>query len=175
MLRVGLPIGRHVRVRRVVRVDPNSKERAGRRGLVLKRDPRTAGHEASHIVVGVALGLQLKRAVVELVPGFEWSGGVWFDGRHGAIEAWGIMYAAGVAWERRKTGHVRGASGDLALLRSIHVRSRSALYALETAAWALVLDRAFIHSAVTEALISRDLNGKDIAALARGERITDDE
>lgn len=132
------------------------------------RDLRTAMHEAAHLVVGCALGLRVKRAVLEQQPGWTWAGGVWFDGRAGAIEAWAIMYAAGVAFERSARGHARNASGDLRMLREIHVRGAGRVRALETAARAILQARAEIHTRVTCALVERDLSGWDVARMARG-------
>jgi hypothetical protein len=140
------------------------------------RDVEVAQHEAAHVVVGVALGLRVKRA--ELDPpraGWSRSGGVWFDGRAGTTEAWGLMLAAGVAWETALRGHARGASGDLAVLRHMHVHTRDRVRALSTAAAALLAGLGPEHARVTRALLERDLTGRDVEALARGERIGKDE
>jgi hypothetical protein len=140
-----------------------------------RRPLDVAQHEAAHIVVGTALGMRLRRAVLEQVPGWEWSGGVWFDGRASTTEAWGLMLAAGVAWEWATVGHARGARGDLAVLRSMGVPTRDRVRALATASGAMLAALGAAHARVTRALLARDLTGADIAALARGERIETNE
>jgi len=130
-----------------------------------------AQHEAAHVVVGVALGLRVRLAQLDPPrPGWTRSGGVWFDGRSGTTEAWGLMLAAGVAWERALRGHARGAAGDLAVLRSMHVHTAPRVRALELAAAALLAGLGPAHARVTRALLERDLSGADIAALAAGAR-----
>lgn len=138
-----------------------------------KRSLDVAQHEAAHIVVGAALGMRMRRAVLEARPGWTWSGGVWFDGRASTTEAWGLMLAAGVAWEFATAGHARGARGDLAVLRSMGVGTRDRVRALATASAALLAGLGPAHARVTRALLERDLTGQDIARLARGERLTD--
>lgn len=135
------------------------------------RDLATAMHEAAHLTVGIALGLRPKRAVLEYQPGWTWGGGVWFDGRSGAIEAWALMYAAGVAWERQARGHIRNASGDLRRLREVHVHTRTCLRALEIAAGAILYTYGGRHARLTQALIDRDLTGVELARVARGGRL----
>lgn len=137
-----------------------------------------AQHEAAHVVVGVALGMRMRRAVLE-PPGagrtWTWSGGVWFDGRASTTEAWGLMLAAGVAWEWAVAGHARFARGDLALLRSMGVGTRDRVRALATASGAMLAGLGAAHARVTRALLERDLGPDDIAALARGERPSADD
>ena len=128
----------------------------------------TAQHEAAHIVVGCALGLRVTRATLEQIPGYEWSGIVWFDGRAGALEAWALMFAAGVAWEKAAGEHPYGASGDASQLRSMgYTKKRS--QALVIASAAMLANLGPVHARVTRALIERDLDGRDLATLASGE------
>lgn len=139
------------------------------------RPLNVAQHEAAHIVVGVALGMRMRRAVLEAEPGWTWSGGVWFDGRSSTTEAWGLMLAAGCAWELATAGHMRGARGDLAVLRSMGVHTRPRVRALATASGAMLAGLGVAHARVTRALVERDLSGRDVVALARGERLSDGE
>lgn len=133
-----------------------------------------AGHEAAHIVVGSALGMRMRKAVLEVKPGWEPSGGVWFDGRCGTTEAWGLMLAAGVAWELVLVGNSRYASGDISLLRAMGVDTRDRVRALSTAAAAMLTGLGPVHARVTRALVDHDLTGAEIAAIGRGERLSDD-
>lgn len=144
-------------------------------GPMRTRSLTVAQHEAAHIVVGTALGMRMRRAVLEAEPGWSWSGGVWFDGRASTTEAWGLMLAAGVAWEWATVGHARGAIGDLAVLRSMGVPTRARVRALATASGAMLAGLGAVHARVTRALLARDLAGADVAALARGERLSDAE
>ena len=81
-----------------------------------------------------------------------------------------IMSAAGLAWERH-CGDIEHAHGDLAYLRRNRVRGNSRVRVLETAAWAVLYERSAAHARVTRALLERDLNGRDVGLLARGERL----
>jgi hypothetical protein len=140
-----------------------------------ERSLDVAQHEAAHVVVGVALGLRIKRAEIDPPrPGWTKSGGVWFDGRCGTTEAWCIMLAAGVVWEQALHGHARGASGDLAVLRSIYVCTRNRVRPFAVAASALLAGLGPAHARVTRALLERDLTGADITLLAQGERLGDE-
>ncbi len=140
------------------------------------RDLGDAQHEAAHVVVGVAMGLRLWR--VTLVPevrgGSTWLGTTeWYQPM--PREADLLMMAAGVAWERR-VGDLDHAAGDLSILRRMGVRGPRApgrLRALERAAWAVLMSRAGLHARVTRALLERDLTGRDVAKLARGERLAE--
>lgn len=131
-----------------------------------------AQHEAAHVVVGVALGLRMRRAVLarEVLPrGWVSHGWVWFDGGPRRLEALNVMTAAGVAWERAVGG--RGDAHDWRDLRA----STSGLHGAEACvrcARALLFELAPEHERVTRALLERDLTGADIAAIARGETIT---
>jgi hypothetical protein len=119
-----------------------------------RRHMPTAQHEAAHIVVGVACGLRLRCAALELLPGWEWSGYAWFhgnpDGRH--REALALMYAAGVAWENGSYY----ARDDRKLLREV-CSGRHAELAMIRAADAILCTRGAI-----------------LAALARGDALETD-
>ncbi len=138
------------------------------------RSLEVAQHEAAHVVVGCALGLRVRRAVLVPARKGERVGAGWaeFDGRLGTIEAWGLMLAAGVAWELALHG-ARGwaeARGDVIELARMHVHTRPRVRALATAAGAMLASLAPVHARVTRALLERDLGPADVAALARGER-----
>lgn len=139
-----------------------------------------AQHEAAHVVVGVALGLRLRAASVDPAkqdppgragpddPGDD--GFTLWDPR-GPREAWLLMTAAGVAWERRTGGDLRVAASDLADLRRAGVRGQARLVALERAAWAVLAERAALHARLTRALLEGDLTARDVRVMARGIRM----
>lgn len=140
-------------------------------------DIATAQHEAAHVVVGVALGLRLREARLEeserrRARGWVDLGWTEFYGG-GPHDAWILMYAAGVAWERM-LGGARAeeyASGDLALMRRYGVRSKSGVSCLIRAAGALLREVAPAHTMVTRALLERgELGPTDVEAMVRGER-----
>lgn len=129
------------------------------------RDLSAAQHEASHVVVGMSLGLHLDRVYLgEEEPG-EIGACVWNTGVKDPT-AWRLMYAAGVAWERR-CGDVAKAEYDIAELRALGVQGNRQIATLERAAWALLAERHALHSRITRALLDRDLKASDIKALAR--------
>ncbi len=153
-----------------------------------------AKHEAAHVVVGVALGLKLREAVIGVGP---WPGGlvrlgyVWFgDPGKRRKEAFSLMTAAGVAWDRsvgalsksdlRQIAKAVGceideplSSGDYAILLE-NTSGRHGAEALIRAAGALLTDLHIAHDRVTRALLTRDLKGKDIETIARGETVEDE-
>ena len=117
-----------------------------------------AQHEAAHVVVGVALGLVLIRATVT-ASGDDLGFAEFEDGPR---EANLIMFAAGVAWERR-VGDLVYAQGDLEILRgTFRVRGTARLVALERAAWAILETRSALHARVTRALLERDLDARTV-------------
>ncbi len=132
------------------------------------RSLEDAQHEAAHVVVGLALGLRLDRVWLGATPEddciTQWHGTPWYR------EADILMTAAGVAWERR-CGDLTHARSDIAALRRRGIRGNARLRALEVAAWAILTERAGAHARVTRALVARDLTGRDVRALARGERV----
>jgi hypothetical protein len=136
------------------------------------RSVSAAQHEAAHVVVGTALGLRLVSATV----GRQRAGGRLVDGltefnrRHGSLEAWLLMYAAGVAWERAMRREW-AAAGDLAELRRMGCTTAGCIDALSAAAGALLRERMTTHARVTRILADRDLTHAEVAALARSEAL----
>ncbi len=132
----------------------------------MKRALATAQHEAAHVVVGVALGLRLREAVIgeAEVAGERLEGYAWFPGANRLD--WGITLAAGVARSR-----AHGAEGDarldLAELRRLRFSARN-VESLVIAAWAILTERSEAHARVTAALLQRDLVESDIALIAEG-------
>ena len=82
-----------------------------------RRSLSVARHEAAHAVVGVYLGLALRRVKVAPPERPEWEGYAWF--RYGATKrlAFGVMCAAGAAGARIH-GDEAGDAGDRALAAS---------------------------------------------------------
>lgn len=151
-----------------------------------------AKHEAAHVVVGVAVGLKLREAVIGVGP---WSGGLvrlgytWFpEPTDGRKEAFALMTAAGIAWDR-KTGPLSPA--DLAAFASVGVEIKDAMGGDEPllreytsgkrgaeacirAAGLMLNDLRVAHNRVARALLTRDLKGADIATIALGEAVDED-
>lgn len=123
-----------------------------------------ADHEAAHVVVGVALGLRLRKAVIKTAEDFD--GYAWFT-NHGSRTAHAIMYAAGVAWERARGG---SSIGDATLCREL-VKTDSEVRTCVRVAGVMLAGLGPVHSKVTRALLENDLNAKHISKLARGERL----
>jgi hypothetical protein len=134
----------------------------------MTRSFAVAQHEAAHVVVGVALGLRLKRACI-LPPGGRVVGYAGFDKRCGTAEAFTLMLAAGVAWEEIAAGSWDEARGDLAVLREMGIPTRARVAVLTKAAHALLARLRPVHAQVARALLARDLSGADISTIARGE------
>jgi hypothetical protein len=139
----------------------------------------TAQHEAAHVVVGVALGLKLREALIGLSwnEGAQIYGYTWFPaGTVRDREALACMYAAGPAYERllgRPPAQIElQCSVDFQRLRELRVGVRG----VETfirAASALLESRSTVHARVTRALLEHTkIRGVDVEALARGERIS---
>lgn len=122
-------------------------------------------HEAAHVVVGVALGLRLRKAVI----GREGDalGYAWFT-NHGSNMAHAIMFAAGVAWDR--LCNEGNSSEDAKLCRELVADDVTARTCVRVAT-VMLAGLLPAHARVTEALLEKDLNAKDIAKLARGERL----
>lgn len=134
----------------------------------------SAQHEAAHLVVGVALGLRVRRVVIEPAPAKGWTqpGYCWFNA--GPTLAESLMFAAGIAWERALGhGDPTDASIDAAWCRSLVGPAN--VEASVRAAGAMLAGLGGVHARVTRALLERDLGPDDIAALARGERPSADD
>ena len=142
----------------------------------MSRELDLAQHEAAHVVVGVALGLRLSKAVLGggagVVRGVNTLGYSLFTVPHRKGTAWAITLAAGIAFERR-AGEEETARGDYKLLRQ-EGHSAHAITALVVAADAILETRGLAHARVTRALLQRDLTGADIEAIAKGERVDTD-
>jgi hypothetical protein len=141
------------------------------------RELDTAQHEAAHLVVGVALGLRLRRAVIEAPPARGWTapGYCWFYDETGKIQAEALMFAAGIAWERALGhGDATDASEDEKACRALLATDHD-LRACVRAAGAMLATLAPIHTRVTRALLARDLSSRDLARIARGERLDREE
>lgn len=106
-------------------------------------------------------------------PWYE-EGGCLFDGRYGTTEAWGLMLAAGVAWELAATGRIGDARGDVAVLKEMHIHTRPRVLSLAAAAGAMLSQLGAAHARLTRALLDHDLTSEEITRLARGERIDTD-
>ena len=130
-----------------------------------------AQHEAAHVVVGVALGLRLYEASLLHIPGDRDGHVIFYEGSRLAMA---MMRLAGVVAELRigDAGDIARASVDKAQARqSLRGLGRGNYAAAFMAADAILASRVPIHTAVTRALLERDLRAADIAALARGERL----
>ena len=129
-------------------------------------DTGTAEHEAAHVVVGLALGLRLRKATIRPQP-FGHSGialGLsWFahDRRYLAV---GIMFAAGVAWDRRTGWADETTHTDYELARST-LKRRADVDTAVRLAGELIDGRRRVHARIASELCDRDLNAADIAAM----------
>jgi hypothetical protein len=121
-----------------------------------------AYHEAAHVVVGAALGLRLKQATI--TRPHDSLGHVEFYGSHKSREAWLIMYAAGVAWERRY-GKLVYAQSDLECIRAMRVTGTARVLTLERAAWAILDTRGHLQGRIALALFEGDLTHAAVKAL----------
>jgi len=128
-----------------------------------------AQHEAAHIVVGVALGLRLRRAWLgaEKHGIYEYLGMTEWEPRPWPREAGLLMTAAGLAWERH-CGDLIHARSDTSELRRAGVRGNARVRVLERAAWAVLMSRHEIHTRVARALLHGPLTAADIAIMIRG-------
>lgn len=128
-----------------------------------------AQHEAAHVVVGVALGLHLRKAVLRRTRKSKLVGYAQFEVPAHKRTAWGITLAAGVAFEQR-AGTLDAAAGDLQTLVDEGFSGED-IVALVVAADAILESRGTAHARVTRALVQRDLTGEDIERLAAGARV----
>ncbi len=133
-------------------------------------DHAVAEHEAAHIVVGLALGLRLRRAVVGPCEWRGWAalGYTWFAVGPRKRLAAGIMSCAGIAWEARPSGDAQGAAGDRILARewltSLHDVAVGTRIAAE-----ILRGRRAIHARLAAELTDGALGPRDIARLCAGE------
>lgn len=131
-----------------------------------------AQHEAAHVVVGVALGLRLGRAVVgpATLGTEELAGWCWFPAAQSKRrrETGAIMYAAGVAWDRSIGAPKASSSIDLRRVREL-ASGKHGVETYVTAAAAILAGRTAAHALVTRALLEHDLGPSHIEAFARGE------
>jgi len=135
-----------------------------------------AQHEAAHVVVGCVMGLRFRKATVSR----EWDpierdfigGATYFDGRYGTHLAWEIMGAAGIAWSKIAGCPWQWHRYDLKELKRSVRTERGRRAVIRTAA-VLLQGLSREHTKVTRALMERDITGKDLAAIARGEAIDD--
>lgn len=138
------------------------------------RDFGTAQHEAAHLVVGVALDLKVRSVVIEKArPGWTSGGYCWFFDSAKKTYADALMFAAGVAWENALGhGDPTDAAEDARACRLL-VGSAHDYKTCVRAAAAMLTVLAPAHTRLTRALLDRDLTGRDVALLARGERLAD--
>lgn len=135
-------------------------------GGALTRSLDIAQHEAAHVVVGVSLGLRLRKAVI--ATAHDYHGFAWFT-LHGSRMSHALMYAAGVAWDHAVQDH---SPCDAALCREL-VKTDADVRTCVRVASFILSSRCVVHNRVTRALLERDLNARDIAAIARGENLPD--
>lgn len=140
------------------------------------RDRATAQHEAAHAVVGVYLGLPLRRVrVAELSPTHFGTGFAHFKCARVDAPNWegyarrlhlGIMYAAGAAGDAL---HGRNLPyewrDDFKLVREVGFSKAERRVLLDIARQYLAGPCRRPWGAVTEALLERDLTGPEIKAL----------
>lgn len=135
-----------------------------------------AQHEAAHVVVGLALGLRLRKASAR--PSIDSEGYCWFPlppNRRVLAEA--IMTAAGVAWERASNPGQADEDGyachDAIEARALVASDHDYETCVKTAGYILET-RGAAHKQLARALLEQDLTGADIAALARGDALERD-
>jgi hypothetical protein len=134
------------------------------------RDVPTAQHEAAHVVVGVSLGMRLRRAALYTgwIDGDYASGYAWLTG--GSRETCCLMLAAGVAWDRAVGNPAWWSAYDAREARAL-CSSRNGYDAMVRAAAALLGGMTAVHSRVTSALLERDIGHLDIVAICHGAEI----
>lgn len=128
-----------------------------------------AEHEAAHVVVGLALGLKLRKAALGYFdnPQHYLDGFTWFS--HGRqYLAFGVMICAGIAWERREGGNPSNAALDAKQAKQIHIYSANVETSVRLADELLRARRA-AHARVARELCDRDLGPADVERLVIGE------
>ncbi len=139
-------------------------------GLRLVRavlDTSTAEHEAAHVVVGLALGLRLRRATIVPSPwgsrkvalGYAWFGG---SSREGFART--IMYCAGIAWESRPGGTPAAARADEIQARQFFTSQHDLACGVRIAR-EMLDGRRRAHARIASELCDRDLTSADIEAM----------
>lgn len=131
------------------------------------RDAAVAEHEAAHLVVGLALGLKLKRAKLEevrLSSGLVELGHVWFAGSGRRGLALSIMYCAGVAWELEHGADPTAIAHDQKLAEKYLIGKHDVATGIRLAS-ELLAARKKAHARVASELCERDLGPRDIARL----------
>ncbi len=129
-------------------------------------DTATAEHEAAHVVVGLALGLRLRKATIVPSPlgknGIA-CGHVWFRSDRKYL-AQAIMLGAGVVWDRAN-GFEPDATpaGDLAQVTRLV--SRGDVPTCLKLAEELLDSRRRLHARIASELCDRDLSAADVEAL----------
>ena len=129
-------------------------------------DLATAEHEAAHLVVGLALGLRLRKATIVPSPlgrtGIA-CGYVWFYSDRKYL-AQAIMSAAGIIWDERS-----GLNSDIS--GSVDLKNMKALVSLSdiptcfSLAKELLEGRRRLHARVASELCDRDLGPADVERL----------
>lgn len=129
-------------------------------------DFAVAEHEAAHMVVGLALGLRLKRAAVEEFAWRGWRamGFTWFAVGPRKRLAAGVMASAGMAWEGRPGGDLGFASGDQQLAREWLKSAHDVATATRIAA-EILSGRKAIHAKLAHELCNGALGPRDVARL----------
>jgi hypothetical protein len=136
----------------------------------VSRDVSAAEHESAHVVVGMALGLRVRRVALGSVDAEGWysHGFTWFRGSSATHRfALGVMYCAGVAWEAEH-GDTAYAAADREIARDHLKMSRHDYRTGVRIADEILRARAKVHRRVVRELLDRDLGPKDVAALALG-------
>lgn len=129
-------------------------------------DTETAEHEAAHVIVGLALGLKLRKATIEpsVLNGHVAAGYSWFYvGRK--YMAFGIMACAGIAWERRRGRNATAIAGDLEIAQQVWDCRRSEIETGVKLAREIIEGRRRLHARVASELCDRDLSPADVEAL----------
>lgn len=124
-----------------------------------------AEHEAAHLVVGLALGLKLRRAFVrrETWNGLTIDGLVYFNGYQRRRLAIGVMACAGIVWEA-KLGRKGLDWVDAKLARTCLTSTHDVLVATRLAR-EILEGRRRLHARVASELCDRDLGPADVEAL----------
>ncbi len=130
-------------------------------------DTATAEDEAAHVVVGLALGLKLRKATLAVTPVGRTGislGYAWFA--HGrSYLAHGVMCCAGIAWDRHAGFEPdTSAEGDYAQARQIFGRKSDVETGVRLAR-ELLDSRRRVHARIASELCDRDLGSADVEAL----------